>query len=445
MIDGYEIKIVNGEERLYLYLNIEFEFSKINNNSNNFKEVIINFLKNNKIKFHGTVVSIIIGGVLVGNLILNKPDNKENDSYYKPDIIEVDKLLYVPDIEINVDEEQKEDLLDVNTIDNNKEIASSNINTNTSSNSNYSKKKVTENNKTNNTINSSTNTSTNSNSNDNSNTNNKTQEEVVDNNTYVEVKRKSGKVEKIELETYIIGVVSAEMPALFHEEALKSQAIIARTYALKAIANNKQLTDTESTQSYKSDSELKSMWGSNFNTYYNKIKRCVDATSGMYLTYNGNYIEAVYHSTSNGKTESSVNVWNNYYPYLVSVDSIYDNINPSFSYEVSFTYQELSNKLGISISSDTNFNILGLTEGNRVLNIEINGTVFKGIDFRQKLGLRSADFTIEKNENGVVITTKGYGHGVGLSQYGANGYAKNGYSYIDILKHYYKGVTISYK
>ena len=318
---------------------------------------------------------------------------------------------------------------------------------------NISEKKNTNKQTTTNSNNSKSNTSTNYNQSNNSISNsNKVIEEnvqeekqVVDNSIYVKVKRKSGNVETIELEEYIIGVVSAEMPALFHTEALKSQAVIARTYALKSIVSGKILTDTESTQSYKSVSELTSLWGNNYNTYYNKIKQCVMDTKGMYLTYNGNYIDAVYHSTSNGKTESSKEVWGNFYPYLVSVDSSYDNLNPSFLYSVNFTYQELTSKLGIEITSDTNFNILGLTEGNRVSSIEINGKTYKGVEFRSILGLRSADFVIEKNDIGVKITTKGYGHGVGLSQYGANGMAKNGSSYIDILKHYYKGVSIQKK
>ena len=446
MIEDYKIINENGEEKLYIYLNIDFEFSKLNTKSNNLPNIVKNFLKKNKIKFKGTVIGIVVGGVLVGNLILNKPlNNNEDDYYYKPNILEVNKLLYVPDIEIEeVEEENSQpEILETSetkeVIQNNQSNITNNTKKNTSSNSS---------NKSNTNYSNSNNTS--------SNTNipsapvietpkEEVKQEVIDNNTYVKIKRKNGNIETIELETYLIGVVSAEMPALFHEEALKSQAIIARTYALKAIATGKQLTDTESTQSYKSDDELKSMWGVNYNTYYNKIKRCVDATRGMYLTYNGNYIEAVYHSTSNGRTETSSNVWSNYFPYLVSVDSPYDNLNPSFSYEVSFTYQELSNKLGIEINEESNFTILGLTEGNRVSNIKINGITFKGIDFRQKLGLRSADFIIEKNDTGVKITTKGYGHGVGLSQYGANGYAKNGASYIDILKHYYKGVIISHK
>ena len=163
----------------------------------------------------------------------------------------------------------------------------------------------------------------------------------------------------------------------------------------------------------------------------------------MYLTYNGKYIEAVYHSTSNGYTEDSKNVWGNAFPYLVSVESEYDSLNPSFIKQKNISYEELSNKLNMSINKETTFSILSKTSGNRVDNIEIGGKTYKGVDLRNILGLRSADFDVEKKEEGVVFTTRGYGHGVGLSQYGANGMAKNGYSYVEILKHYYKGVSIS--
>ena len=424
VIENYEIKNINGEEILFLYFNFNYEFSSFNKMKNkSIKENIKDYLKKNKINYKGTIISIVVGGVLIGNLVLNKPVVNNKFDFYKPSIIDVDKLLYVP--EINIIEEKV-----INEEDN---LINNNINN--------SNDKIENNNKQNNI---SSNSSTNKNIKFNEKIETSAVEEnvEVETNTYVKLKRKNGNVETIELEEYVIGVVGAEMPALFHKEALKSQAVIARTYALKSLSTGKILTDTESTQSYKSKSELEILWGSNFNIYYNKIKECVNETKGMYLIYNGNYIDAVYHSTSNGKTETSTNLWGNYYPYLVSVESPYDNLNPSFFHYVNFTYQELSNKLGMEITNETNFNIINLTEGNRVANILINDKNYKGYELRSILGLRSADFTIEKNELGVKITTKGYGHGVGLSQYGANGMAKNNYSYIDILKHYYRGVTL---
>jgi stage II sporulation protein D len=174
-----------------------------------------------------------------------------------------------------------------------------------------------------------------------------------------------------------------------------------------------------------------------------KTKQESDLTKKyLFELTDGNYIEAVYHSTSNGRTEDSSNVWGNSYPYLVSVDSLYDNTNPSFSISKSFSYSYLSSKLGIGVNSSSEFNILGYTSGGRVSSISIDGNQFSGVSFRSMLGLRSADFDIVKNDDGVVITTRGYGHGVGMSQYGANGMGKAGYSYQDILLHYYPGVSL---
>ena len=433
VIESYEIKIINGEEKLFLYFNYKYEFGLFNKHKNkSIKDEIKDYLIKNKINYKGTIIGIVVGGILIGNLILNKPIINNEFDVYKADIINVDKFLYIPEIKIEKEiVEVKDEVItnNDNITDNVIKEKSNNISKNNS-----------------NIVNNNDNKSYNTSSNHDVNKINEissSEEKVVDTNTYVKVKRSNGSVDVIELEEYIIGVVSAEMPAMFHKEALKSQAVIARTYALKAINSGKTLTDNESTQSYKSKEELKILWGGNYNSYYNKIQECVNETKGMYLTYNGNYIDAVYHSTSNTKTESSSNVWGNFYPYLVSVDSPYDSLNPSFLYEVNFTYEELSNKLGMEITNDTNFNILETTSGGRVANIEINEKIYKGIEFRNLLGLRSADFKIEKNETGVKIITKGYGHGVGLSQYGANGFAKNGYSFKDILKHYYKGVEIN--
>ena len=254
----------------------------------------------------------------------------------------------------------------------------------------------------------------------------------------------SGEVLKVPVRDYVIGAVMAEMPASFDKQALMAQAVLARTYALKAIKKGQILTDNNATQNYKDNNQLKNIWENNYDIYYNKIKQAVNETKGAYLTYNNDYIEAVYHSTSNGKTEDSINVWGNSFPYLISVESIYDNYNPSFSKEQIFSYDELSNKLSMDININTNFNILSLTSSGRIDTIEINGMIFKGTTFRNKLGLRSTDVEITKTNEGVIFKTKGYGHGVGMSQYGANGMAKNGYNWIQILNHYYPGTNLNY-
>lgn len=445
MISRYEIKEVNNEEVLYLYLDFHYEFAKFNakEQKEKLEETVRKFIKENEIIFKGTTVAILVGGILVGHIVLNN-QNKEidipNTAYQiqeivKENIKEKKEVDESSSEEVDFKEETKEE---------------TSISSKSSSSKQSTKSTVKSNTNSGNSSNNNTNNVEQSVSNDSSSSQPPQQEveqpkeEVVDNHIYVTVRRASGQVITLELEEYITGVVGAEMPASFHEQALMAQAVIARTYALKANSRGQVLSDSVSTQSYKNNEELRSMWGGSYNTYYNKVRNAVSNTQGLYLTYNGTYIEAVYHSTSNGRTEDSVNVWGNSFPYLVSVDSPYDSTNSSFTYEKYISYEEVSSKLGTVVDSSTNFNILGRTAGDRVSSIEVNGSVFSGVEFRNKLGLRSADFSINKTDTGVNITTKGYGHGVGMSQYGAYGMAKNGYSYADILYHYYPGVSINH-
>ena len=419
MIDNYEIKRINGEDVLYLYFNFDYEFSKFNlkENYKNLEQYIKKFINNNKIFFTGTLVTLIASGIIIGNVNLN------NDSK-----IYINNTIFDNVISERVDIEEQNNI--------NKEVNDVVLNNKVSKVDRISLNDEVEGN---NIV---------SSKDEVSDINNQVevQNEIVKSNenlTYVTLRRSNGEVAYIELEEYLIGVVGAEMPASFNIEALKSQSVISRTYALKSISSGRVLTDNESTQSYKSNDELRNMWGSSYDVYYSKIKNAINSTKGEYLTYNGNYIEAVFHSTSNGTTEDARNVWGNYYPYLVSVDSLYDSFNPSYEKEKSFSYDELSSKLGFYVNSETEFNILSYTSGNRVENISIDNNVFTGVSLRSILGLRSTDFEIIKNDAGVTFKTKGYGHGVGMSQYGANGMAKSGYSYRDILNHYYPGVSIS--
>ena len=449
MISNYRFLHTNGKDILILYLDFNYEFGGNDSKKKGLKEEISEYIRNNKINFHGGIITFVVGGVMIGNVIFN------NNQFmnYKP----FDNNDYVSNVIVNkIEKVKNEEIIDksINILEKKEE---KNVVNNKKEDSKKVEKKTQ-------TVKANANTSkvveTNIN-NDNSNNkevqvnekeaSNEIKEETLkvediqDNKTYINLQRKNGSLQKIELEEYIVGVVGAEMPALFNIEALKAQAIIARTYALKAKAKGRTLKDNESNQSYKTNEELQVLWGGNYNSYYTKVKMAVNETEGMVLTYNGNYIEAVYHSTSNGMTESSVNVWGNYYPYLVSVSSKYDNFNVSFSVSREISYQELTNKLGFYINKETIIELNGKTSGNRVESVKIDDHVYKGIDFRNILGLRSADFDIEFTDNGIIFTTRGYGHGVGLSQYGANGMAKNGYNYETILKHYYPGVNLTKK
>lgn len=252
-------------------------------------------------------------------------------------------------------------------------------------------------------------------------------------------------LEKLNLEDYIIGVVAAEMPASFNEEALKAQAIASRTYAMYKIENsNKEydvVTDV-SNQSYITIDDMKAKWKNDFNKYYDKIKNAVMATKGKIMYYNDEIVEAYYFAMSNGYTENASLVFSEDKDYLQSVESTYDNNNlKNFIVKKEIPLNEVCSKLKI----DCNYFIINNIEKSntgRINKITINNKTFKGTEIRKLLNLRSTDLEIEQIENNIIFTTKGYGHGVGMSQYGANGMANNGSNYEEILKYFYKNVEI---
>ncbi|MDF2865441.1 MAG: stage sporulation protein [Clostridia bacterium] len=252
----------------------------------------------------------------------------------------------------------------------------------------------------------------------------------------------NGNVITINLEDYVIGVVASEMPVTFQPEALKAQAIASRTFAMKKTSEGAILINSTSNQVHKSESQMKQMWGSSYTTNYNKIKSAVDSTQGLVLTYNGKYIDALYHSISNSKTEMPKYVWGSNLPYLQSVNSNWDTKVKGFETSTDISYSTLSSKLGKTINKNTEFKILSETVSGRVENIKIGDSTYSGVKLRSLLGLRSTDFNIVKGDNSVTVTTKGLGHGVGMSQNGANEAAKEGYTYKQILQHYYTGISI---
>lgn len=256
----------------------------------------------------------------------------------------------------------------------------------------------------------------------------------------------TNEISNVQLEEYIIGVVAAEMPASFNEEALKAQAIASRTYAVYKMQNSSSdfdvVTDV-SNQGYITIDEMKTKWGSDFNKYYEKIKNAVNSTKGKVMYYNNKVIEAYYFAMSNGYTEEASLVFSENRDYLQSVKSTYENESlKNFEVTKEYTTVEVCEKLNLGCNTLTFSNIERSATG-RVNTITINEKVFKGTEVRNLLGLRSTDFKINIIDDAVFVTTKGYGHGVGMSQYGANGMANAGYNYEEILKYYYKNVEIS--
>ena len=203
------------------------------------------------------------------------------------------------------------------------------------------------------------------------------------------------------------------------------------------------VVDTVSNQVYLSDEELKEKWKDDYTSKMNKISKAVLETTGEYLAYNGEIAEAFFFSTSTGVTENSEEVFTAKLPYLRSVDSEWDQaVSPVFQEVNKFSLNDFYSKLGLPVQSSLNVKITKQTSTGRVKELTINDTKMSASTFYQKLGIRSTYFAITQEGSDVIVTTKGYGHGVGMSQYGAEGMAQEGYSYDQILKHYYQGIEI---
>lgn len=258
------------------------------------------------------------------------------------------------------------------------------------------------------------------------------------------------KIEDVPLEEYVAGVVASEMPVdTFELEALKAQGLAARTYIVNQMLlqnddSESNVTDTTSDQVYKSEEELRELWGNDFNDHMKKLTEAISATEGEILTHEQTPIFPAFFSTSNGYTENSEDYWENELPHLRSVPSPWDEESPNFLDQKVFTRKEVEEALNIKLPGQAQIKVeLERTESQRVSQLNIEGEQFTGREIREKLGLHSSDFTIEQNNDHLIFTTKGYGHGIGMSQYGANGMAKEGKTYEEIVEYYYKNVEIS--
>ncbi|MDE7105180.1 MAG: stage II sporulation protein D [Ruminococcus sp.] len=270
----------------------------------------------------------------------------------------------------------------------------------------------------------------------------------------------SGQVLEVPVRDYVIGAVCAEMPAVFEEEALKAQAVAAHTYAERQhLLENDNPTpelsgadfsnDTSKYQGYFTESQIKHYFGENYEEYYNKISNAVDEVLPYIITNNEQPIIAAFHSMSSGITESAENVWGAEVDYLVPVDSSYDKSAPRYTEEVSIDKAFLKNSLetyfsDINLGDDINEWIIPaeISDSGMVLTALVGGKTVTGNDIRTALELRSADFEIEYTDEKAIITTRGFGHGVGMSQYGANAMAEKGSSWQEILNHYYTNCEI---
>ena len=279
----------------------------------------------------------------------------------------------------------------------------------------------------------------------------------------IEVYRtETGSIDKLPFEDYIKGVVSCEMPSTFHSEALKAQAVAARTYsAAKAMAAENSgnpsahpdapLCDSTHCQVFKTEKEFKKLKGEEWmKDGYMKICSAVDDTEGEMLYYKGELVQqALFHSSSGGATENCEDVFAAAVPYLVSVESPYEDEATHQDEKTSFTIDEFAAKIRSvnpntyfgDITSD-NIEIISRSTGNRVEKMQVGSSTLTGRQVREALGLSSANFTIYISGDTISFTSNGSGHGVGMSQYGADGMAKEGYDYKKILSHYYSGTEV---
>lgn len=263
-------------------------------------------------------------------------------------------------------------------------------------------------------------------------------------------------IETLPIESYIEGVVSAEMPAEFEGEALKAQALAARTYIIRRLQEGSfddvpkgaQVLDTIKHQAFLDEAERKERWKDQYAWKSQKIHQAVLATAGEVLTYGGKPIDATFFSTSNGFTENADEYWAQKIPYLKSVASPWDSESPRYLETTTMAWKEFEQKLGVTLDmpvmqgSSNWYTVLAITAGNRVGRIRIGNKEFTGREFRELLGLNSTAFSMKLKGNSIEITTRGYGHGVGMSQWGANGMAKAGKSAEQIVKYFYQGIAL---
>ncbi|MGN0557416.1 MAG: stage II sporulation protein D [Acutalibacteraceae bacterium] len=263
----------------------------------------------------------------------------------------------------------------------------------------------------------------------------------------------SKKTVKIDILEYLVGVTAAEIGATAHPEALKAQAVAAHTLLLYRRAENAgkgyDITDSsDHDQSYFDRNTRKQRWGDHFDSYESTVAEAVGSVLNKTITYNGRPILAVYFDTSSGKTESAANVWGGDYPYLQPVESAADMLSPQYLSTVTYAQSEfasMASSLKLKLSGDAS-KWLGesvCSQSGTVLKATIGGKSFKGSEIRAAFNLRSANFDAEYKDGKFIFTVRGWGHGVGMSQYGADYMAKKGAKYDEILRWYYTNVKIS--
>ncbi|MDD2627694.1 MAG: stage II sporulation protein D [Clostridia bacterium] len=272
----------------------------------------------------------------------------------------------------------------------------------------------------------------------------------------------TGEVQTIDMDEYLKGVLPSEMPPSYEMEALKAQAVVARTYAYEKMSTNTHegfdiCDNFACCQAYYNKEKISEIWtGRGFDKktrdkYWEKINEAVDSTNNIAVVYSGKFIKAYFHANSGGKTESASEIWGKQkISYLEPVESRGEEEHSYYKSNESFTAKEIENKINsksevkcrVSNDGKDEIEILSHTVSGRVKKVRVGENIYEATFIRAILGLKSTNFSIEKKDNKIIFNVTGYGHGVGMSQTGANYYAKEGYIYDQIIKHYYKGVDV---
>lgn len=269
-----------------------------------------------------------------------------------------------------------------------------------------------------------------------------------------------GTIERVPMEQYVLGVALAELPLSFELEAIKAQMLAIRTYIVHRMQNDHNLhenkesgqlywvTNSQNDQVYRNVSEVEKLRNdTRYSEQIEKFDQALRDTEDKILVYEEQPIDAVFFSTSNGYTEAAEDYWGNDIAYLKSVDSKWDiELSPRYEQSITYTYDQFYERLGLQEEKNTAITIsqVSYTDSHRISSLQINGQLFHGKELREKLELASTHFTwrTDEKQKQIQFTTYGYGHGVGMSQWGANGMAQDGYEAEDIVKHYYQGIDI---
>lgn len=273
---------------------------------------------------------------------------------------------------------------------------------------------------------------------------------------------KTGEVVTLDIDEYLKGVVPSEMPPAYNIEALKAQAVVARTYTYEKMSRNSHkdcdvCDNYACCQAYYNKEKILEIWENRKfdektrEEYWSKVEEAVNSTNNIVITYKGEYIKAYFHANSGGITESSTEIWGKQnIPYLVPVESLGEEEHQYYKTEVTLSFDEIKEKINKGSDrkcntdlNENNIKILSNTVSGRAATVQIGENIYEATELRTLFGLKSTNFTIEIKENMVTFYVTGYGHGLGMSQTGSNYYANQGYTYDQIIKHYYTGVDIT--